>query len=128
MPIGVRFTVKNFPIDAVSYEIVRCDRTEQDRTIVSQGVITPLHNYKIVEDRDNGEVGRGTSKDTNEYRPMPFLMNKLRQMAMELDGSARTSTIDTNDIIPGYWRFISPEVCFNGKKAEEVFKDNVYLK
>ena len=27
-----------------------------------------------------------------------------------------------------YWRFISPEVCFNGEKAEEVFKDNVYIK
>lgn len=130
MPIGVRFTVKNFPIDAVSYEIVRCDRTEQDRTIVSQGVITSLHNYKIVEDRDNGEVGRGTSKDTNEYRPMPFLMNKRRQMVMDLTGSVfkRTSTIDTNDIASGYWRFISPEVCFNGEKAEEVFKDNVYIK
>lgn len=130
LPIGVRFTVKNFPIDAVSYEIVRCDRTEQDKTIVSQGVITPLHNYKIVEDRENGEVGRGTSKDTNEYRPMPFLMNKRRGIEMGLDGSdrKRTSTIDNNDIASGYWRFISPEVCFNGEKAEEVFKDNIYIK
>lgn len=130
LPIGVRFTVKNFPIDAVSYEIVRCDRTEQDKTIVSQGVITSLHNYKIVEDRENGEVGRGTSKDTNEYRPIPFLMNKRRGIEMNLNGSVfkRTSTIDNNDIASGYWRFISPEVCFNGEKAEEVFKDNIYIK
>mgnify|MGYP004704949307 CR=1 FL=1 len=34
-PLGIKFTIKNFPIDAVSYEIVRCDRTEKDRTIVS---------------------------------------------------------------------------------------------
>jgi hypothetical protein len=51
-------------------------------------------------------------------------------MVMDLTGSVfkRTSTIDTNDIASGYWRFISPEVCFNGEKAEEVFKDNVYIK
>ena len=57
-------------------------------------------------------VGRGTSKDQNEYRPMPFLMNKRRQLVLDLTGSVfkRTSTIDTNDIASGYWRFISPEV------------------
>ena len=71
--IGIKFTVKNFPIDAVSYEIVRCDRTEKDRTIVSQGVITPIHNYKIVETSDTGEIGRGESnKDTNEYSQCHF--------------------------------------------------------
>ena len=68
------FYVNNLPTDVVAYEIVRCDRTEKDRTIVSQGVITPIHNYKIVETSDTGEIGRGESnKDTNEYRPMPFL-------------------------------------------------------
>ena len=33
--MGIEFSVTNVPIDAVSWEIVRCDRTEADRTIVS---------------------------------------------------------------------------------------------
>jgi hypothetical protein len=129
-PIGIKFTVKNFPIDAVSYEIVRCDRTEKDRTIVSQGVITPIHNYKIVETSDTGEIGRGESnKDTNEYRPMPFLHTKRRGLVIERSGSGKVGKrIDSEDITDNYWRFISPEVCFNGEKTEALFKDNIYLR
>jgi hypothetical protein len=26
-----------------------------------------------------------------------------------------------------YWRFISPEVCFNGEKMEDLFKSNIYI-
>jgi hypothetical protein len=79
--LGVSFKVKNMPIDAVAYEIVRCDRTLEDRTIVSQGIITPICNYKIVETSENGEIGIGESnKETNEYRPMPFLHTKRKPM------------------------------------------------
>lgn len=128
-PLGIKFTVKNFPIDAASYEIVRCDRTEKDRTIVSQGVITPIHNYKIVETSDTGEIGRGESnKDTNEYRPMPFLHTKRRDMMMNRAGGAISQKINSEDITNNYWRFISPEVCFNGSKTESLFKDNIYLR
>lgn len=129
-PIGIKFTVKNFPIDAVSYEIVRCDRTEKDRTIVSQGVITPIHNYKIVETSNTGEIGRGESnKDTNEYRPMPFLHTKRRGLVIERSGAGKVGKrIDSEDITDNYWRFISPEVCFNGEKTEALFKDNIYLR
>lgn len=129
-PMGIKFTVKNFPIDAVSYEIVRCDRTEEDRTIVTQGVITPIHNYKIIETYDTGEIGRGTSnQDTNEYRPMPFLHTKRRGLVVDRVGTAVVAKlIDAADITDNYWRFISPEVCFNGEKMESLFKDNIYLK
>jgi len=129
-PMGIKFTVKNFPIDAVSYEIVRCDRTEEDRTIVTQGVITPIHNYKIIETYDTGEIGRGTSnQDTNEYRPMPFLHTKRRGLVVDRVGTAVVAKlIDADDITDNYWRFISPEVCFNGEKMESLFKDNMYLR
>jgi hypothetical protein len=129
-PMGIKFTVKNFPIDAVSYEIVRCDRTEEDRTIVTQGVITPIHNYKIIETYDTGEIGRGTSnQDTNEYRPMPFLHTKRRSLVVDRVGTAVVAKlINAADITDNYWRFISPEVCFNGEKMESLFKDNIYLK
>ena len=32
--LGVRFVVRNVPDGAVAYEIVRCDRTENDRHVV----------------------------------------------------------------------------------------------
>ncbi len=127
-PLGIKFTIKNFPIDAVSYEIVRCDRTEKDRTIVSQGVITPIHNYKVIETADTGEIGRGESlKDTNEYRPMPFLHSKLKNLLVGKRGGKVSSIISTSQTTDKYWRFISPEVCFNGEKMESLFKDNMYI-
>jgi len=32
--LGIRFVVRNVPDGAVAYEIVRCDRTENDRHVV----------------------------------------------------------------------------------------------
>lgn len=135
VPLGVSFKVKNMPIDAVAYEIVRCDRTLEDRTIVSQGIITPICNYKIVETSENGEIGIGESnKETNEYRPMPFLHTKRRPMQIaqmrDVDLVAQnfeSGVIGVGDISDKYWRFISPEVCFNGEKMEDLFKSNIYI-
>lgn len=136
-PIGVQFNIKNMPVDAVSYEIVRCDRTEQDRTVLTQGVITPVWNYRIVETSDNGAIGVGTSnQDTNEYRPLPYLdtvcSNKkfsfAKTMLNKVINRDDTSTIEADKNAPDYWRFISPEVCFNGDKLNEKFKTGVYLR
>jgi len=38
--LGIEFTVNNMPMDAISYEIVRCGRTESDIATVSQGVLS----------------------------------------------------------------------------------------
>jgi len=35
--LGIKFTVSNFPTDAVAFQIVRCERTDTDKTIVAQG-------------------------------------------------------------------------------------------
>ena len=43
--LGIEFTIKNMPSDAMSYEIVRCDRTEKDRTIVTQGILGALFSF-----------------------------------------------------------------------------------
>ena len=89
-------------------------------------------NYvkEIIETHDTGEIGRGTSnQDTNEYRPMPFLHTKRRGLVVDRVGTAVVAKlIDAADITDNYWRFISPEVCFNGEKMESLFKDNIYLK
>lgn len=44
-PLGLEFTINNIPEGVVSYEIVRCDRTAQDRTVVMQGVLSEITNY-----------------------------------------------------------------------------------
>lgn len=41
--LGIEFTFKTFPSDAVAYRIVRCPVTEQDRTIVFQGIGEPTY-------------------------------------------------------------------------------------
>jgi len=47
--LGVEFKVKKLPVGAVSYEIVRCDRTERDRTVVMQTVGSYIYEYRIQE-------------------------------------------------------------------------------
>lgn len=126
-PVGIRFRVKNFPVDAVAYEIVRCDRDQSNRTILTQGVLTTLHNYKILETYENGEIGRGESnQETSDYRAMPFLHHKERGLKIKR-GGATSSEAYMTDIAEEYWRFISPEVCFNGEELESLLKDGTYL-
>lgn len=38
-PLGIEFEVNNVPEEVKYYEIVRCDRTESDRSVVTQGLL-----------------------------------------------------------------------------------------
>lgn len=126
-PLGIRFRIKKMPIDAVAYEIVRCERTKDDKTILSQGVITPIYNYFIVEDWDSGEVNRGSHvAESQEYRPMPILHTKRKDLEMEASGRVN-SPQEKQWITDNYWRFISPEVCYTGDKIEELFDGSAYI-
>lgn len=40
-PLGIKFKVDNLPTDCVGYEIVRVDRTTNDRATLTQGVVAP---------------------------------------------------------------------------------------
>ena len=63
--IGVQFTIKTVPEGAIAYEIVRCDRTEQDRSIVMQGILTNLYEYQILDENIPGYDGCMTG--TTDY-------------------------------------------------------------
>lgn len=39
-PLGIRFDVRNIPTGVTGFEIVRCDRTLADRSIVAQGAVS----------------------------------------------------------------------------------------
>lgn len=50
IPLGVAFNVKNLPEGCTGYEIVRCQRREQDIASIAQGVISkPIVGYSTPE-------------------------------------------------------------------------------
>lgn len=44
-PIGIEFTVKNIPAGTKAYEIVRCKRTYDDRTVLMQGILSDTTSF-----------------------------------------------------------------------------------
>ena len=106
--MGIQFNVNNVPLDAVSWEIVRCDRTEADRTIVSQGIISSLLEFGNMEgDADNDEYSFGE----NDIRPMP-LFNLSKQFWVKfLNKSADLSYFNYYPRSENYYEFVSPEIC-----------------
>ena len=47
--LGIAFSVRNLPEGTTAYEIVRCDRTEQDRSVLMQCALSNLYTYQIQE-------------------------------------------------------------------------------
>lgn len=105
--LGVEFTVGNIPQEAVSWEIVRCDRTEADRTIVSQGIISSLLEFGNMEgDADNDEYSFGE----NDIRPMP-LFNLSKTFYVRFHNRSGDATDVQYPRSENYYEFISPEIC-----------------
>lgn len=152
--LGINFIVKNIPEGAVSYEIVRCDRTSSDRTVIMQCVGGAIYEYDIQEDGDDGGIrGQGTKIDTStEYRPMPFIGMPLYggsynyynypryslaignwNGTLNSDGSVSGGSLITSDTIylskrgKQYARMISPEICYEGESSEGYFETDTYL-
>ena len=62
-PLGIEFEVDNLPDEVVRYEIVRCDRTLSDRTILAQGLVSCVTNYDY---------------DSSTLTPFPYLSYNLK--------------------------------------------------
>lgn len=110
--LGLKFTVENLPKEVISYEIVRSKRTADNRTIITQGVLSGLINFENwYSDEDLKGIGE------KDLRPMPlFNMTGRYDVRRDVDGHNTTNF----KFIPGYCEFISPEVCVdrNGTLAE----------
>lgn len=132
-PLGIKFTVKNFPEGAVAYDIVRCDRTENDRSIIMQAVGQYLYEYKIQE--NSNYIGNGTALSSSvEMRPTPLLLNNL--VDCYVGGLKRVSIAASknvfaaafsNSIKRDYYRLISPEISLQGEDVEQYFNSSCYL-
>lgn len=73
--IGIRFDIKNYPEGAKAYQIVRCKRTKEDRTILSQAIVSATTSYPYHSVRDgNFDIASETTR-----RPFTFLGNTSQQ-------------------------------------------------
>ncbi len=123
--LGIQFTVKNMPVGAVRYEIVRCDRTEADRTVLMQTVGSFPYEYRIQE-RDE-KVGNGVNLDSSlEMRTLPFFSNYLSDILLTTDSNEQ-GKVKQEQLCKDYIRLVSPEICVQGADVENLLKDNCYL-
>ena len=105
-PLGIEFEVKNLPSDVVRYEIVRCERTLSDRTILAQGVVSCITNY---------------DRDSNILTPFPYLAysNKHGYYAKTHNNGDFQYTFNlSNTQSNNYFMFVSPEIAVNRENAD----------
>lgn len=100
--LGIEFTVKNIPRDVLSYEIVRCDRDESNRTVVTQGILSALQSYD-----DWGRLENNIGD--NDVRPAPFF-NLMSVFPTRYHHKDYGDLRKTHVAVPGYFEFVSPEI------------------
>lgn len=130
--LGIEFDVKTMPKDALSWEIVRCDRTESDRTIISQGIISSLIDFGKMENPGDHHNNDAYSFGDNDVRPMP-LFNLGSEFHTKFWIWNDASNLDENASLNKYPRtenyleFVSPEVCVAKEQMLSSIQ-NAYLK
>ena len=74
--IGINFKIKNYPDGAKAYQIVRCKRTKEDRTILTQALLsgTVSYPYHSVRNADYDIASENTR------RPYTFLGNSWQKI------------------------------------------------
>lgn len=120
--MGVKFTIKNMPENAVSYEIVRCPRTEIDRTIITQALLSGVIRFDTwrAEDQDFGEA---------DIRPMllPNLYSEYRVVRPYIVNDEYQFETYTFDVVDNYYELISPEICVNKNNIVDNLKNNYFV-
>lgn len=124
--IGIKFTVKNIPDGAMAYEIVRCDRTENDRSVVMQVVGQFLYRYNIQERGEYVGVG-DTSGSSIEMRPPVMFFNQNQTMAFSGGAGVFSSSTSISERVDDYFRVVSPEICLQQEDSEQYITNGTYL-
>ena len=125
--LGVNFKVKKMPVGAVAYEIVRCDRTEADRTVMMQTVGSYTYEYRIQE--QDKYMGQGpTLANSLELRPLPFFCSLAKHYLYTNYANTKVSSLNmTQYRDKQYIRLVSPEICIQGENIERIFDGSCYL-
>lgn len=112
-PLGIQFTVKNLPAGVTGYEIVRCERTVADRSVLMQGVVSDICNY---------------NKQDATLLPFPYLAYSTSHGLMSATKDKgylwQFSDYKTNE----YFMFVSPEICVNRENVNEVLSRATSIK
>ena len=141
-PIGIKFKVKHIPEDAIAYEIVRCDRTEADRTVIINCAASNIYRYKIQE--QGNAAGEGEIDDSSlelrsfvipNFHTTGIQTYKLNIARGDLAPSSIVQTLLGAGVpvdcgatcAENYVKLISPEICVSGEASEALFDNNVYL-
>lgn len=125
--LGIKFTVRDFPKDATSCEIVRCDRTDSDRTVLMQCGMSIVGEYRIQE--NGGAVGTGTEVDSSiQTRPYAYLTYSGYDLwANAYNSIGAIGELTQAQVRQDYAKLISPEICVAGNDIMKYFKGNVYI-
>jgi len=104
-PLGVEFEV-TMPSDAVSYEIVRCNRGQSDRATLTQGVISTLMDNTPttnVDETDSSSTIDEVLFPSDVVITQPYTVNA---------NSEFTEHHFTSAFALAYYNFYSPEVAY----------------
>lgn len=112
--LGLKFKLRELPIGAVSWEIVRCQRDEINRTIVAQGATSSLINFTSwgKYDEDFGD---------SDIRPMG-LLNLTNRYRVNSNDQEIPNMFHT--VVDNYIEFVSPEVCIQKDSISDNIENN----
>lgn len=102
--LGIEFTIQNIPQEAIAYDIVRCERTMSDRTVVMQGVLSNIFSYG--KQYVSGDYVSGDA----DIRPMAPLQFGNQDITYIYRSGRQTDKYDSSKLIKDMCVMISPEV------------------
>lgn len=116
--LRVVFTVRNLPEGCIGYEIVRCNRSEADRSTITQGVISSLFSVADNDDED-------TYKNQNMLFPTGYCF--VESIGGRVITSHETiKPIYKND--SNYVQLFSPEISYSTENIQQLLKTYENLK
>lgn len=127
--LGIYFDVQNLPEDVVSYEIVRCERTADDRTVIMQSVLSQITSYPYKYLNAGDQLA--TDQDCRPCIPLRYRFSASTFGALEENRSSGLSSYKNGQLLStlvrkNYGAIISPELDINGDSMLNYMK-NCYL-
>lgn len=101
----LKVTVKDFPTGAVSWEIVRCQRKDKDKSILGYGALVATTNLNI-----------GGTNDVQAFADRFF--STTPEVIDIGDGLMNTQLLEANKKV---FKFISPDLLFNTSTLESTY-------
>ena len=122
-PLGIQFEFVNVPSEVKAIEIVRCRRTQADRTVVTQGALSKVMLW---------DAYRPDTKDSNQARPFSIpgfaQQHAIARIGADKDGDdyrANTCSVTFFDNAPDLYDFTSADQCFN--KDTEIIRNGDFI-